>query len=228
MLRRRGDCLGNQFDIWVGGYPRSANSFATAMLKLSNPGLQVATHWHIPAFIINAVRSKRPGILLVRQPKDAVTSWTIFWEGRWSIEEAIDYYVDFHEALLDCRDQLFIASFDEATRDFESVVKRFNRTFQTNYTFCANAVTGTSQTCVSYLENWFRCPDGSINECKVPRPSARRETMKTKLVQELTASPGLIGKLSAAEELYQEFFQTAEEGCSCVCAPTASLELSKF
>ncbi len=116
-MRGRGDCADGDFDAWIGGYPRSANSFTTAALRLSNPTLRVATHRHIPPLIISAVRAKKPGILLIRQPKDAAVSWTIFWEGRWRLEEALDYYVDFHRALLPFRRELLVAGFDEVTQD---------------------------------------------------------------------------------------------------------------
>src|SRR2546423_5800456 len=86
ILRNRGDCLADDFDIWIGGYPRSANSFATAVFKLGNPKVRVATHLHIPTFIINALRLNKPGVLLVRKPIDAAVSWAIFWEGQMKLE----------------------------------------------------------------------------------------------------------------------------------------------
>lgn len=207
ILRGRGDCAEKGFDLWVGGYPRSANSFVTAALRLANPEVRVATHWHIPTFIINAVRKHKPGIFLVREPTDAALSWAIFWEGRRTIEYTLEYYLDFHRALLPYRDELFIASFDEATGHFEQLLRRFNSRFGTAYISLAVDQSSLNR-CVTCVEDWFRAPDGSVNEFTVPRPSPMRAELKAKLFQELRSSPGLLRKLAVANDLYKSFSST--------------------
>jgi hypothetical protein len=204
LLRNRGDCVKRDIDVWIGGYPRSSNSFAAAAFALSNPGVRVARHWHIPAFIIHAVRSGTPGIFLVREPANSVVSWTIFWQGRWNLEDALDYYVDFHRALLPYRLQLFIASFEEVTNRFDLVVQNCNARFGTSFAALAPSDC-TSDRCFSLVEDWFRGPDGSVDELVVARPSDHRAGLKAKLVEDLRNSPKLARKLAAAEQMYSNF-----------------------
>lgn len=209
-MRGRGDCLGNDYNIWVGGYPRSANTFVTAALRLANPQTCVATHWHIPAFIIRGLRLNKPGILLIREPLDAALSWAIFWHGRVKLEHWLDYYVDFHSALLPYQGQLFVAGFEEATSNFEVMVGRFNKKFGTEIVACA--VDGFSrERCFDYVEDWFREPDGTLDEFKVPRPSMQRNRLKGKLLEDLRHSSRLGEKLKKAQEIYNKFCPKTQE-----------------
>src|SRR5438105_4275553 len=72
VVRHDCDCLQNGFDVWMGGFPRSANTFAVAAFKLANPTVQLATHFHVPPFIIHGLRCGKPGFFLIRQPEEAV------------------------------------------------------------------------------------------------------------------------------------------------------------
>jgi hypothetical protein len=215
-VRGRGDCLQTDFDVWVGGYPRSSNSFATAALKLGNPGMKVATHWHIPAFIINAVQRHKPGILMLRHPIDAAVSWTLFWEGRLTIDQALDYYLDFHQALVSLRPQLFVATFEEATGAFHNVVERFNQKFGTSVSSLPMDEVSTNR-CLAYVEHWFRSPSGLVNEFKVPRPSSKRTELKKQLLQRIKTSRQSLQRIGKAEHLYSRFLDGQ-------AAPTISVE----
>jgi hypothetical protein len=206
ILRNRGDCANAQFAVWIGGYPRSANSFATAALRLGNPGVRIATHWHIPTFIINAARAGIPGMLLLRRPAEAVVSWTIFWEGRIELEDALDYYLDFHRALLPFCSHLFVASFEEVTRDFNTVLGQFNQRFGTFYLGLPKDEV-TANRCTSYIEDWFRSPDGSVNEFRVPRPSTKRAKLKIGLTEQLRESRKPSEALVKAEQIYKQLYE---------------------
>lgn len=213
ILRGRGDCLRHDFDIWVGGYPRSSNSFATAALRLGNPQLRVATHLHIPPFIINAVRANKPGLLIVRPPRDAALSWAIFWEGRITIEQALDYYLDFHQALRPLRQDIFVASFEETTTAFDSVLRRLNHKLGASFVGLPKSAPSTDR-CLSYVEDWFRSSDGSLNEFRVPRPSVRRAEVKRTLEKKIQTSHRILKKLQKADELYFEFTRFEDAKCS--------------
>lgn len=197
------------FEVWFGGYPRSANTFCVAHFKLANPDVPIASHWHIPAFIIHALHLEKPGIFLIRRPVDAVISWTIFWEGRLKLRDSLEYYLDFHQAMLPYRDKLFIAPFDSTISDFQHLLGAFNLKFGTNY---AAPVPGqkTWDDCLARIDDWLRAPDGSVNELMVSRPSANRAPIKAKLTDALRNSSSLFRKLEMANELYAGFTEGIE------------------
>jgi len=203
-MRGHGDCLMADFDMWIGGFPRSANTFTSACFKLANPKVKVASHYHIPAFIINWIQKRKPGLFLIRQPVDSVVSWTIFWQGQMKVGEALDYYIDFHRAMLGYREDLFLARFEEAVSDFAGVVKRLNARFGTRFSALPEQP-GSLSRCISYIEDHARGEDGRVNEFTVSRPSNQRVGLKPKLLEELKGSDRLVRKMEVADQLYRQF-----------------------
>src|SRR5579863_3466138 len=120
IARDRGDCFDASHDLWIEGYPRSANTFAVKSFLAVNPSAKICSHHHIPTFVIQSLRQGKPGMLLLRKPEDAALSWAIFWQE--CIGECLDYYVDFHRTLLPYVPDLFIVQFDEAITRFDAVV----------------------------------------------------------------------------------------------------------
>jgi hypothetical protein len=204
ILRNRGDCLENGFDVWFGGYPRSANTYCVAAFKLANPAVPIASHWHIPAFIIHALDLGKPGIFLIRRPVDPVISWTIFFQGQLTLQDSLQYYIDFHRAMLPYREKLFISPFDLTISHFQKVLQAFNLRFGTNYT-SPTLSQKTSDDCLARVEDWLRAPDGSINELIVSRPSPKRAAIKASMLETLRESPSLSRKLKMADTLFEEF-----------------------
>ena len=209
IVRNRGDCMQRGFEVWFGGYPRSANTFCVAQFKLANPGVPIASHWHIPAFIIHALDLQKPGIFLIRRPVDSIISWTIFWDGHLRLRDSLEYYLDFHHAMLPYRDKLFMAPFDRAICDFQSLLRAFNLRFGTNYA-APEPGHKTREDCLAQVENWLRAPDGSVNELMVSRPSPKRAAIKAQLTDTLRNSPALCRKLEMADELYDVFTEGIE------------------
>ncbi len=181
-----------------------------AAFKLANPSASVASHFHIPPYIINGLRLKKPGILLIRRPIESVVSWTIFWEGRLKLGHALDYYLDFHRALMPYKSELFVAAFGETTQDFAQVMLRFNHRFGTQYG-CFPAKEDSVDRCLSMVDDLARSADGTINEFTVSRPSAKRGKVNAELTKRLQNSERLAPKLKVANELYDTFYSIGKE-----------------
>lgn len=201
--RGRGDCLDEDFDLWIDGYPRSANSFAVESFRIANPNARIRSHRHIPTFILNALECNKPGIFLLRKPEDAVVSWAIFWDAE--LGQCLDYYIDFHRPLGARAAELFVASFDVVIRDFNEVIRQFNGRFGTEYATAPNGLP-TRDLCFSAIEDSaFRHPEGGVNELRVSRPSRHREELKPRLTERLHKSPVLRRKLEEANQLHAAF-----------------------
>jgi hypothetical protein len=158
---------------------------------------------HIPSFIIHSIAAGKPGIFLLRKPADAVVSWAIFWEV--NMGDCLDYYVDFHRALLSWSQELFVVSFEAATGQFGEVIHQFNRRFGTNYA-TVNHDDATRLKAFSMIEEEsYRNPAGTVNERRVSRPSDERAKMKPAMLERLRTSALLREKLEAAEELHNIF-----------------------
>lgn len=64
-------------DLCLEGFPRSANTYAYQLLKVSNPQFKIAHHTHSIANIKLALKYRIPTFVLIRAPIDALTSAVI-------------------------------------------------------------------------------------------------------------------------------------------------------
>lgn len=122
--------LNEKTDIVLDGYPRCGNSFAEAALLASQSrAINVASHAHAAAQVIEAVRRGLPTVAIYRDPDDAVASYMDMNQADWPIET---YYADYfahYEPLLPIIDKIVLARFDVFTRDFSVIPRRLNAKF---------------------------------------------------------------------------------------------------
>ena len=117
----------------IEAFPRSANTFAAVAFQLSQPApVRVAHHLHAPAQVADAVRRGIPVLVLVRRPRDAVTSQVIRSPGI-SVRGALRAYARFHERVASVRAGCQIATFEQVTGDFGAVIQALNRRYGTNF-----------------------------------------------------------------------------------------------
>lgn len=112
-------------DVYVDGFPRSANSYSFYALKQSNPQARVAGHCHSADATKRALELEVPTMLLLREPLPVVASFTQFVPGL-SVRSALSHYQRFHQRLSRLRDDLFVARFEDVVDDFGVVIERFN------------------------------------------------------------------------------------------------------
>jgi hypothetical protein len=131
------------------------------------------------------------------------------------LEDSLDYYIDFHRCMSPYLGQLFVAPFAQTTTDFENLIRAFNARFAKSY--AALPMDPAARTrCISYVEDFVRGNDGSLNEFTVSRPSAKRNALKHNLLVALWDSPRLSRKLKTAEALYEQFRQ-GSMGAAAAC-----------
>ena len=198
-MRGRGDCFQRDYDLWIDGFPGSATALTASAFQQANPGVRLGGRWHTPPFILQALFSFKPGIFLVRQPADAVISWTIL--SNRNLGECLDYYNDFHRALAPQAPWLFVVPFDEAMSRFATVIEGFNVHYHTNYSTPAQnpaaflATEGESQP----------RPEPAVRELRIIRPVAAHSDLKQELRLRLHESPRLRRKLERARQFHLAF-----------------------
>jgi hypothetical protein len=165
--------------------------------------MRIAGHWHIPPLIIEAIRCRLPGLLLVRPPHEAVVSWAIYHHR--SVEDCLDYYIDFHRTLLPYCKDVYVVTFDDLTADPAAVLERFARTQN-----LAAKPHASPSLVASTLAAMDAMPhslgdEGEPNELRVSRPSAFRSARKDRLREALDHCASLTPKLWRAEKLYETF-----------------------
>ena len=120
-------------ELVIEAYPRSANTFSAVAFQTSQPRpVRLAHHLHAPAQIIAGARRRIPILVPVRHPRDCAISIAIR-SPHVSLDEALDAYRRFHEAILPYRDACQVALFEDVTTDFGRVVEALNARFGTGY-----------------------------------------------------------------------------------------------
>ncbi|GJM04922.1 MAG: hypothetical protein DHS20C09_09130 [marine bacterium B5-7] len=191
--------------IVIEGFPRSGNTFAVAAFTFSQTdALHIATHLHLSAQVIKAVQLKVPTLLLIRNPKDAVSSLVIR-DPHISILHGLKYYIKFYSALLPFRHSLLTATFEEATTDFGQVVTRLNRKFNTSFIPFDHQAENVRKV-FDDLDSRDQRDTGKkhVTETHVARPSQEREKKKRAIIEQL--NDDIVCRwLKKAEQLYSDF-----------------------
>ncbi|MEG3439775.1 hypothetical protein V0288_21790 [Pannus brasiliensis CCIBt3594] len=123
-------------EIAIEGFPRSANTSTVGHFQTFNPRVRIAHHHHVPAQVIRAVELGIPAIVLIRPPEEAISSLKCL-EPKLPLETVIEGYRSFYETLLPYSENYVIAPFDRLFTDFDGIIDRVNRKFETRFSIGA-------------------------------------------------------------------------------------------
>jgi hypothetical protein len=185
----------------IEGYPRCANTFAVVAFNYAqNQPVNIAHHMHVPAQIIRAAQRKIPTILLIRNPKDAIVSCVIR-DPRISLRQALQYYISFYQATDAYKKDVVVATFEQVTQDYATVIQRVNQKFQTAFTPLTPSDSDLDQ--IFAEVNSIAVRKGT-SEMGVSRPSQERKTLKQEMMEQLDSSQ-YQALLRTAEQIYHKF-----------------------
>lgn len=186
----------------IEGFPRSGNTFAmVAFLQAQRESFKVAHHLHMPAQVMLAARWRIPTLVLMRDPTDAVLSWTIR-EPRIPVRQAMTYYVRFYEKISEYRHAFVIGLFEEVVHDYGAVLERVNARFGTRFTPFDHSRDNV-ESAFACIEEIHRARRNRLNEKQIARPSAVKAEMKDVLRRELE-TPEMRRLTTCAQALYRE------------------------
>ena len=171
-------------DFWIGGLPHSGQTALHDVLRRAFGKECVVSHLHVPPLIIHALRTGRPGAVMVSAPREAILSCAAA-TGR-PVRDCLDDYIDFHRVLWSYRARLLFVAHDEVQRDPVEVVQRLERWFALAPTF--------------FDPQQHR----ESSDQPLPRPAACEALMR-RLGHDIDRSPALRAKLREAGRLYRDY-----------------------
>lgn len=120
-------------ELVIEGFPRSATTWCCAAFQVAQGRpVRLASHIHLPAQVIRAVRTGIPALVLVRHPRDAVAS-AVIREPYASVRAHLQRYLVFYRSLEPYRHGFVVADFDQVTTDLAAVIRRLNSRYGTNF-----------------------------------------------------------------------------------------------
>src|SRR5262249_36177015 len=114
-------------------FPRTGNTFAVIAFQSAQPRtLSIAHHVHAPGPVMDAVRMRKPAIVLIREPEETVLSFVIRFPDL-SLAQGLRTYARFYRPLLPLRSRFVTARFDDLVGDFGGIIRRVNQMFETSF-----------------------------------------------------------------------------------------------
>jgi|AntRauTorcE11897_2_1112592.scaffolds.fasta_scaffold11569_2 hypothetical protein len=185
-------------DIVIEGFPRVGNTFfVVAFQKLSEKKLTIAHHVHLTCQIKEALASKKPIIVLVRDPIDAVVSLKIR-EPRISIYVALFWYLQFYSFALKHKARIEI-------KFFSSFISNYNEIAIKGFRF-KESINLKDDDIFSQINEINRKEDNekANNDLAVSMPTEEKEKRKREIMGNFNSNTWLAQKCS---KVYEELIK---------------------
>lgn len=199
-------------DLVIEGYPRSANTFALAAFSLAqNGGVEIASHHHSPAQIIQAVAWGIPALVLIREPKAAIISLLVR-DNRIPPSLLLKQYVGFYSPLLEVGDKVVWANFEDVIVNFGEVIRRINEHYGRTFREFKHDKENLNKT-FALVEEYDLIDTGGtgVNEYTVARPSIARGSVAARCARSLEREE-FASLVADATDLYAQIVSGLCEG----------------
>lgn len=195
-------------DIVIEGYPRSANTFAVAGIKLAqNDQINIASHRHEIGHIRYALQLHKPVIVLIRNPIDAIVSFIIREDV--SISFSINYYIYYYKKVNKYKNRVLILKFDEIIDHLDKSIDKINKKFNL-YLSLIKINNTTNNKILGMVASMHKAEQeligkgGNNNIRSIAVPSLERENVKRVIVNKIQTSPNLKKKINNANSVYNQ------------------------
>jgi hypothetical protein len=196
--------IGEDTELVIEGFGRSASSFAVVCLELAQDRpLRSAHHTHASAQVVKAARLGLPTIVIVKKPDDVAISHMVRHPGL-SARTILDAWIRFHEGVAEVSGDVIVISVEELDRDYGGVIERLNAKFGTTFTPPPKTEEFGKRV---QDEMWQRHVDQGRPSLHFGRPTVERQAAKEALRHTLQA-PELAGIRGRAARLYESLVGT--------------------
>jgi len=196
--------------IIIEGYPRCANTFAYAAFDMvQSKKIKIAHHVHGASQITFGVRHNIPTMVLIRNPKDAISS-LIVREPSISVNQALKNYILFYDKVLPYKNQYVVAPFRMVINEYEKIIQAVNEKYDTSFNIFYSTPENTEK-CFKIIDNMDKQDKNTedFNVTSVARPTEEKVSLKSNVQKELLRLR-YATDLSRAESLYHNIVEDLE------------------
>ncbi len=210
LVRRSGELVTGQTEICIEGFPRCGNTFAVVAFQAAQlRTISIAHHVHAPGSVLIAVRMKKPAIVLIREPEEAVLSLMVRLRYL-TAGQALRSYVGFYRPLLPHLRRFVVGPFAEVVSDFGTIIGRVNQRFGTDF----QEFHPTEEHLRAVKEEVDRWDGGAFGSREgVERGGASPNELRDRFKEELRPAyhhSRLAGQRASAERVYRRFVEHPE------------------
>lgn len=191
--------------IWIGGFPRSGNTFAATFIDYLTTCDPLEKHLHSPAQILRFVRSGDRGLVVFREPLGACVSLSIY--SGIEIARALKNYIDFHNILINSNIKICWVDFEIFHQNPLLLIKLLDLKDKCEEGKLAKFKSEPEVTLKKIFdkidEGWIENPNQTF-EKKTARPMAIRENMKQDMKKMVLGSAYLTQQLDLAKSIFEK------------------------
>jgi len=196
--------IGDDTEIVIEGFGRSASSYAVVCLELAQDRpVRSAHHTHASAQVVRAARLGLPTIVIVKKPDDVAISHMVRHPGL-SARTILDAWIRFHRGVAEVADDVIVISVEELDREYGDAIERLNAKFGTSFTPPPKTEEFDKRV---QDEMWQRHVDQGRPSLHFGRPTLERQAAKEALRHTLEA-PDLAAVRRRAAALYESLIGT--------------------
>lgn len=208
-IRGHGEVVGDDTQIVIESFPRSASTFAVAAFRLAqepNP-TTIAHHTHMTAQVLEGVRRGLPVLVLIREPAAAVTSLLVRTPDL-PVASAIRGFVRFYAPIEPLLPRVVVGTFDQVVGAFGTVIDRVNDRFGTGFRPFEHAADDVARIEAEIEADYRRHVPVDRLERSISSPSAGRADDAARVREALAAFEG-DPAWTRAQALYRAFAEAA-------------------
>lgn len=195
-------------ELVIEGFPRSGNTFADEAFALAQRReVNVVSHVHLPAQVKLAVKRRVPTLVVIREPADAVTSLVV-WAPHVRLQAGLRHWVHYYTEIAPFAAGYVLASFDDVTERFGTVVEAVNRRFATSFDVFDHTPGNVRAVFDAIDRKQLKIFGQDGYAQMVPRPQAGRADAKADVRARL-ASAELRSMLRVADAIYAALVERA-------------------
>ena len=207
LVRRSGELVTGQTEICIEGFPRCGNTFAVVAFQAAQlRTISIAHHVHASGSVLIAVRKRKPAIVLIREPEEAVLSLMVRLRYL-RAGQVLRSYIGFYRGLLPHLRRFVVGPFADVVTDFGGIIRQVNQRFGTDFREF-HPTEEHLRAVEEEVGRWDRGAFGSRDG--VERGGASPNELRDRLKEELRPAyrhRRLAAQRAAAERVYRRFVQ---------------------
>ncbi len=174
-------------DLVIEGYQSCGNTFARKAMEHANPQARIASHSHSWANVARGLQLRKPVVVLLRRPLDAVASHAV----RMRLDDLgreLRRYHRFFRRVAGVADAVVLAPFDVTVNRFGDVIAEVNDRFSTSFRLFDHADPAAKAAVFDEMDREaFSSPSELDRVWRVARPNAERADATWEIKHRLTS-----------------------------------------
>jgi hypothetical protein len=193
-------------DVVIESYQSCGNTFARKAMEHANPQARIASHSHSWANVARGLQLRKPVVVLMRHPLDAVASHAVRMRLD-DLDRELHRYHRFFSRVAGVADAVVLAPFEVATDRFGDVIREVNARFSTGFNVFDHTDPAAKAEVFAEMDREAASSPSELDRgWRVARPNAERAEATQEMKARLSSEPHRAA-LARCESVYGQLLK---------------------